>query len=342
MIELAKTLTLVTVVTLLIWAFAEVQSLRSEVLTATVLIEPGAESRMVRILDDGWNASVKIQVEGANAAVDDVQERLVSTVNVPAPQETGQHTIDLRDVLRQSDAFAKTGVTIAEIDPPTLRIEVVEIVQAEFPIVVAVPEGQVDGLPVPSPAVAMLSYPADAADALGDDATIRATIGPERLTDLTPGRSGRLTGIRLVPPPSLEGLDGVRIQPAQVEVTLTLRSTNRTVIIPSVPVRIELALVEAGNWIVEPDSATDRFLRDVRVTGPSDIVERIESGDLRVPARVVLSFSELEEAVSGDGVIEKEATFGELPSPVRFEADDRVIRLRIRRRAPDPGADSDG
>ena len=61
----------------------------------------------------------------------------------------------MRDVIRRSDIFAQSGVSIVEVDPPTVRIEVVEIVQRELPILVSVPEGQVDGLPVPSPAVAM-------------------------------------------------------------------------------------------------------------------------------------------------------------------------------------------
>jgi len=338
MIERVQTFALVTIVTLLIWAFAEVQSLRSADLAATIRITPSGAARMIRIADDEWTDSVRVQVEGANAAVDDVEEKLARAVSVSAPQEPGLHSIDLRDVLRHSEAFAESGVTIAEVDPPVVRIEVVEIIQAELPIVVVVPEGQVDTLPAPNPTVATLSYPADAAGELGDGPTLTAQIGAERLADLTPGRAERLTGVRLDPPAGLIGLEGVRINPPQVEVTLTLRSTTQSIVVPSVPVRIELALVEAGNWIVEPDSASDRFLRDVRVTGPSDVVDRIESGDLRVPARIVLSFSELEEAVSGDGIIEKQAAFGDLPSLIRFEADDRLIRLRVRRRVDDQGA----
>jgi hypothetical protein len=333
MIERLQTVALVSIVTLLIWAFAEVQSLRSADLPIKVRIDRGSESRLIRVLDESWADSVDAQVEGANALVDDVEEQINQAVVVAAPQEPGTHTLDLRDVLRRSDVFDRSGVTIVAVDPPTLRIQVVEIAETELPIVVTVPAGQVDGPPVPTPAIATLRYPADAGIDLAD-ATIAARIGVDRLTDLTPGRAERVTGVRLEPPADLAGLPGVRVDPAQAEITLTLRSTTESVVVPSVPVRIDLALVEAGNWIVEPDSANDRFLRDVRVTGPSDVVKRIETGDLRVPARVVLSFSELEDAVSGDGTVEKEVTFGDLPSQIRFEADDRVIRLRVTRRAP--------
>ena len=59
MFDRAKTFVLVTVLALLVWVFAESESLQADVVTVDVLIESGSESRYVSIPDDAdWSGRV--------------------------------------------------------------------------------------------------------------------------------------------------------------------------------------------------------------------------------------------------------------------------------------------
>src|SRR5204863_1756520 len=124
-----------------------------------------------------------------------------------------------------------------------------------------------------------------------------ARVDPAALARLTPTRKATLNGVRLVPPPELASIARLRIEPAAVDVALTLRTKTASIKVPSVPVHIRIAPGELSKWDIEiPEQ--DRFLTDVTVSGPSELVKQIQDKTVPLVATVSLSFEELERNIS--------------------------------------------
>jgi hypothetical protein len=214
-----------------------------------------------------------------------------------------------------------------------------------------------------TPPAGVLLVPRRFAARLGQRVALIVRPGPDALARLIPNRRELLTRQELLPPPVLAGLPGVRVEPPSVDVVLTIRARTETYTIPSVPVHVLLAGTEIDRWNVEVAEET-RFVANVRAVGPGALIERLRSGELRVIAVVSLSFEELERAAADGQFIAKEATLSDalnagtvpggaaapgaapLPGPspaadspgaVRFEADSRLVRVRVSRR-PTSGA----
>jgi hypothetical protein len=89
-------------------------------------------------------------------------------------------------------------------------------------------------------------------------------------------------------------------------------------------VHIRVAPGQLARWQISiPEN--DQFLRDVRVTGPSEEIERIRKGELRIIAMVALSSQELQA-----GITSKAASFSDLPSSLQFLVEDPIVALEIR------------
>lgn len=329
MADKLKTYGLVTGLALLIWAFAEVQSLRTQDISANVSVETPAPDLFVGLPEE-WTGAVSLRVEGGTGSVDDIEEALRVPVRIGVPAEPGRHTVNLANALRESPAIAQAGVTIAETDPETLDVEIVRMTTRDVPVSVVLEGVETDGQPTPEPAQIRVHLPAESE--LSDSARFVVRIGDELASGLTPGRSERLVGLGLEAPETLTGLPGVRYEPERVDVQLRLRSRTASIVLPSVPVHVQIAAVGAEDWIVRPESQDDQFLRDVTVTGPSAEIARIERGELRITARAVLSFTELERAVLSGGNLGVEAVFSELPTSLAFSGDSMRVNLVIERR----------
>ena len=125
-------------------------------------------------------------------------------------------------------------------------------------------------------------------------------------------------------------MTNVRVEPQTADVQFKLRSRTKSITIPSVPVQVRLAPSELNNWTVDiPDE--DRFLTDVKVSGPRDLVEQVENGDVQLVAVVSLSFRELEQKIPT-----KDVSFGDLPSALQIESAKKQIKLTITKRETKP------
>ena len=141
---------------------------------------------------------------------------------------------------------------------------------------------------------------------------------------LVPGRAEMITNVPIETPSDVVG---AVMEPARAEVRLTLRTKSSSLVLPSVPVYVCMPAVEIGRWDVSiPDE--DRFLTDVEVSGPSDVVDLVRRGQIRIAAQLVLSFDDLER-----GIGSKEVTFAELPTALNFKADSTKVRVRITARS---------
>jgi hypothetical protein len=332
-----RTFLLVSLITVMIWVFAEAESLSKKSVRADVVFETDSETgRFVQVLDgQGWRDRVEIAVEGSTAAVNDLEADLRRGIrlrvgNAGIPPETGENLLEFNQILRALAEFTQRGVTVVKVDPPTLKVVVDELIAVEMKVEADVPGGVLEGVAAVKPERAKVWIPRGANASLMPESTVKARVSAESLAKLIPGRLETVTGVTLDPPGILAGMARVRVEPAKGEVSLTLKSRNETHTIPSVPVHVRLAAGELERWDITV-AEENRFIRDVRVTGPGELIDRIRRNEIRLTATLALSFDELER-----GVTSKDVTFSELPTELKFEADRTTVRFTARKRTGPP------
>jgi hypothetical protein len=336
-INQAKTLTLVGLITALVWLLAEAESLRTEKLRTEVVFRTKPESgRFVR-LDGGqeFTGPAVVSIEGPTADVDAVSTRARRTIELEpgmegVPAEPGRQTVNLAQALRSHPLFRDSHVTVTAVEPPSATVWVDTVVQRQVPVKVEVPEGTLlDGPPVADPATITVRLPESTSKREVEFQAV-ARLTPESLANLREGRRAVVT-VPLTLPPSVLG-EVLRMSPAQVGVTLTLRSRLASVVIPVVPVHVRLSPSDVGVWEVEvpPES---RSLPNVTVSGPVELIDQVRAERVRVVATVPLTSDDLERAAAAGQPIEKEVVFSEVPTLLRFECQQKTVKLTIRRRS---------
>ena len=350
-----RTALVVTLVAVLIWIFAEGESLKTETVGARITVD-APEDMALRIVEpEGFGDSatnpVTITLRGSTAGIDAIRDLLDEAIVLDAasglPTAPGDHVINLAAALRDSRPFDNSGVSIDEVDPVSLRVRLVALQQITLPVTPSL-DAEVDGAVLVVPETVTVRVPAELAATLGPDVAATAQVGPLALRNVAPGAQRTLAGIRVELPPEIRDKWGVRdLEPTSVAVTLTLRDTTSTAVIPRVPVDVRLASSELNRWHITID---DPWIQDVTIRGPSDLVDRVVASmgpqagpEDRVTIRAVLalSFEELEQ-----GIQSKRVEFLLQPpsaGTIQAEAPDMTVNLTVERAEDDqpetpPGA----
>jgi hypothetical protein len=280
---------------------------------------------------------VDMVLEGPTAVLDSAQRALRNPIAVNPgvegfPIDPGPHVVDLQTVLRNHPdlKLGSSGVSIKSISPETVSATIDEVVSRQVKIDVDVPGAELDGPLELKTTTATVMLPQSQANKVTDNTAVIARIDPASLARLNPGRKETITGVRLVAPPELASIPRLKIDPATVDVALTLRTKSASIKVPSVPVHVRIAPGELSKWDIEiPEQ--DRFLTDVIVSGPSDLVKQVQDKTVPLIATVSLSFEELER-----GIPSKDAVFCDLTTGLHFDVANKIVRLKIKRREAPP------
>ncbi|MDX2147640.1 MAG: hypothetical protein SFZ23_08975 [Planctomycetota bacterium] len=331
MTERLTTFLIVACVTALIWLFAEAESVLEQPLQVAFAISPDPAGDRYAFLAPGESAPVQLNmvIAGPVRVVDRakslLQEGLLIKPGAGLPLEPGDSVVKLAESLQSHPLLREANVTIVRVTPGTLRVSIRQLIARDASVSVVATGGAIEGTPEVRPASVKLLVPVESVASLPESPVVEARVDASRLTE---GKAQTLAGVPLTAP-AMPGVEVVRVQPPTVDVTASLRSRIATLTIASVPVQVRLAPAELSRWTIEiPDE--DQFLTDVRVMGPSEIIEQIRAGTIQVVAVVQLSFRELER-----GIESKDAAFTDYPSSLSFEAANTTIRLRISRRTAD-------
>ncbi|GMV27563.1 MAG: hypothetical protein AMXMBFR58_35940 [Phycisphaerae bacterium] len=339
-----RTFLIVTTITVLIWTFAEAESLTTRTLRTDLdfAIDPQTQ-RFIEVTEkNSWTGRVEAVFEGSTASMGELESLLrrglvVRPGSGSLPSEPGSYDIDLAQILRSIPEIDRLGVSVTKAEPPTVHIAIDTLVTRDVQIVPVVLGAVVDGIVESKPGRAKMTLPRSLADRLPADATVSATVSADAVEKLVPGRTETVPGVTLRPPAAMNGHPRVIIDPDRADVILKLKARTDVFTMPSVPVHIKIAVGEIGRWeVTVPDE--DRFIRDVKISGPSDLVEQVRRGQIKITAVLSLSFDELER-----GIATKDVVFSEIPTELKFDADRTTVRLRIARRpsttdAAEPGS----
>lgn len=332
-----RTALVVTIVSVLVWIVAEGESLSTDGLEVRVVIaaERGEPIVIEPESQAGWDGRVFVELGGSTTAVTRAADRLRDGLRLApgdpgVPDESGLHTLDLAEILRMSDALAGTAVTVRSVEPESVSVVVERLETREIDVAVLLPEAAQASAVVADPRRVRLTFPASAAEAVGAGLTASALVTPEQLASLSVGSRVTVRDVPLAVPEELDGLRFVRLEPSTVSVIATIDTRTDSVTLDAVPVQIQRPAFQADRWVVRVNTQ-DQLLSGVVVSGPSELIGPIRSGEVPVFATVVLTPDDLDRRVT-----EKEIRFSSLPTPLRFESPKPTVRLTIERVAEAP------
>ena len=331
-----KTILLASIVAGLIWIYAEGESLSTRTVEINITLPSDPAGTLVlRPNDPNWKGVARVRLEGTTRTIDEAASLLSAGIkltpgNPGVPAEPGtDRTVDLRDAISSQTEIRGLGSSVAEVDPPYLHVDVVRLASRELPIRVELGlDVPLDGDPVAQPATATIRLPEKYIAALPDAAALVAYVPADELRRLkTEGPQTVTAAVR--PPAGLTQVSPMSISLETVAVKLRIRRKLESIKVPTVPVWFSLPPTEGGGkWTID---ILDPFLTDVSLTGPSDDLERIRSGEQAVKAFVELSSDELERAVTSKSVV-----FRGLPPSIAAPSPTPSVRLRITRRDGSP------
>ena len=321
---------LAALIAVLVWVFAEGESISSRSVIATVNFasEPVGDL-LVRPDDPGFHGTASVTLEGATRTID-AAAMIVGNKFRLAPGVAGVPTtpgearyVDLREVLANLPELRDIGSTVASVEPRRVNVHVIRLVSRELPVRLdlgAAGGGVVlDSEPVCTPATITIRVPEGMAGRIPEGATVSATIADADLRQLRADVPQSVPAI-VHAPEGLAGVQNVVLSAEQVTVTLRLKRTVDTIKVPTVPVWFSMPPSEdSGKWIVE---LQDKFITDVTLSGPSDQLQRIRSGEWPVKAMIELSSDDLAK-----GIQCKPAVFPNLPPGVSAAANSPIVRL---------------
>ncbi|MBX3381269.1 MAG: hypothetical protein KF805_14335 [Phycisphaeraceae bacterium] len=332
MLDNIKTILLVSVITVLVWVFAEAETLQRREVRFTLQFVSDAPTERAIQSEDSFRGTVTVSFSGSAAAFTPAEELarsgpLTFAIGSPGiPASPGEYVISLRDAMRADPTLRKLGLTIDRVEPPTVRVHVEAMEMRTARVVVDVGDSELDGVPEVRPATVKLYLPSDVAGAAGSTPEVFATLRPEDLARLLAGRRETVSQVRLELPIALKNKRAARIEPPTASVTLAVRKRQATAELTGVPVQVRIAPGELSRWDISiPEQ--DRFIPKVTVSGPADYVDQVKRGEIKVVATINLSFEDLEK-----GVTQKDVVFSEFPSLLKFETETRLVRINIKKR----------
>jgi len=113
--ERVRTLIIVSIVSVLVWLFAESRTLRMETLDVPVTVSEGGRALVYRILDEDWNGVVEMELTGPTAQIDELRALALDTglelvLGDELPSDPGERDVDLRDALRRNETIDASGL----------------------------------------------------------------------------------------------------------------------------------------------------------------------------------------------------------------------------------------
>lgn len=335
-----KTILLVTVITAVVWLFAESESVRSREFTLSIELpdDPLASTVMQTVDTLAVREEVRVTVSGSAVALAAVQAAAARPIKLSpdmdgVPTTPGEREIDFRRVLRPIPLFASRGVSITRCEPASIRVLVDRIIERPGELRVAV-DGltvETEAAPAVTPQGVRIFGPESVLGRLPSDAVALARPSAAEQARLVPGRADKIAAVQLLVPREIAGMDRfVRLEPSRVDVGLTVRSKISSIALTNVPVWILLPGLLSSQWDVTADQT---FFSDVQASGPSTVIEQLRRNELRVYAVVALTADELEQ-----GIKSKEAVFTTMTpaSNLTFKSDSPIVKLTITRRPAEP------
>lgn len=290
---------LVTLITVLIWVYAEGRNVRTYQPDAPVpvTIELATDDLVVTSQSV---STLGLEFSAATAEIDKLRPLLGKHGIILRPQitEPGSVVLQLDDEMRSASPVDEVSANVNWTDPATIEVTVDRLVKRE--VTVGFSPGDVklvEGSLSIEPRRVTLIAPQKLLADMGIDDTF--TLEAEPLTpvrSVTPGEE-KIIDARVKLPASLANNPHVSLRQSDVKLTLTVDKAEETLVLPNVPVWIAAPPGSLADYNVKLDEDT-RVLADVKVTGPKDVIDQVRDGRIKIIALLNLDSTQLASAAT--------------------------------------------
>lgn len=337
----AWTVVMVTVITLLVWLYAEdanVKTYNNE----RVLVRFVAPGDGEMIIEPG-GATVLASLSGSNGQFQQFRKRVENNTVIEIPvlispgMTSATINVDLRKQLEEG-VLANLGLNLTELDQETVDVSIQKVERVPLDVnVIRGPLRLVRDEATTSVEQVFVYLPATlAADARrGPPARIDLTAAD--LDDIPQGEDTQLT-LPIILPDLGDLPEGFDPRPSATEATVSFRLVIDRELYSIERLHVKLTgPASVGDRYVVSIPAEHQFLNNLEVQGPPAQIAllRENAGSPNVLATIELTNAEADEAAAGDGVITKPVlVFINLPG-VRLVAEPSPIPVEVRlREAP--------
>lgn len=340
MTERLRSFGVVSLLTILVWLLAEGESLRGESLQIEVRFESGTSALDLSVRDPEFIRTINVRLEGSTSRLEAGITALrkaepLRLTTVELGDQSGQ--VRLAEALRRHRLFERSGVSISQVEPPTVDVIVDPIIDREARVQIEAGGALLDATAHPDRVSVRLPerFSRDITEL-----TVVARLRPETIEDLVPGRATSIPGVALELPPALADVTGWTITPTTARVSVTLASRIQKLDLRlSVDIRLPSAIIDQYVMRVDPQDA----FQTVEVQGPAELIQQI--GQRYQPRlEVFIGPDRLQTALAaaGDDEVELPRTPRLIDAPAGVELADtnRLVKVYVRRR-PEP-VDDDG
>jgi hypothetical protein len=289
--EKIETFIVVTIITVLVWMYAEGESVKtySNQLIQIEFVAPQGKKlaidpqEIVRVL-------ATFQATGGQFQVfEDITNRGPIQIEV-GEDVVNDHitdTVIISDALAQSD-IGNVGLNLIETNPATISLHVEPLTKASLDVSVITGDVQLAQLPSVTPVKVSLLMPVSRASS-ARDMKIYARLDQLDLASL-PVNVPHTLEVPLQVPDAIDG-PFVTLEHETVEVTFTIRKQTDTHVLTSVPIHINATPHLLRRYSIQ---LNDMVVRDVKISGPSDVVEKIRNNEIKVWAEIRPKMEDME------------------------------------------------
>lgn len=292
-LEKLQTGAIVTVIAVLVWLYAEGEAVQERPKQVEIRFVASGSQVGIEPAGSEW---INVTFQASTGQMAQVEYLLAQgPVQIPVTlRENGasdQQTVVLREALEQSP-LGELGVNIRDTNPATMNVSVEPLVTVTLDVAAQFAQPE---MVAPRPRVEPSQVELTVAGSLAPQAEgLRAIARLDDLTAFEPDEE-HTVNVRVTLPEALRHRWS-RVEPASVAVTFTLRDQTDTVTLTSVPVEVSmLPVLGRRYWVDVPDEY--RVLADVRLSGPSDEIDRIRRRERPIRAYVRPTADELDAGV---------------------------------------------
>lgn len=294
--EKFQTYFIVSVIAALIWLYAEDELAKDFQIDVDVRFVAG-EGRDL-LIDPTGAQGIRLEVRCNSGQYAQLQKALTGPLdlvvkdNGPGGSPTQQ--VLLKEMISAHERIAELGVSIIDVQPKTVAVNVERLERITLPIAVMPGDRVIAGTPSVDPIQASVKVPASLAEML-DGQRLEVHLRDVPNLDGLPENVAHAVELAIQPPPLLRGY---KVTPATARVTFALRSQTDSIKLTTVPVLVVLpSTATTGAYTVEVDPQ-NQFLRDVELSGPSDVIAAIRDNRIRVNALLYLTTDDLDTGIS--------------------------------------------
>jgi hypothetical protein len=294
------TITLVTVVTILVWLLAAAKTRETETIAGRLDFTIASDSAGERYDVSPSPIPMTCTIEGPSMAVRETRNLLNSApLLILLPPEHGRQEIDNLALLIQNvEAIRGLGVSIVSVEPSRVTVDVTEFVtkaavtRADIQSASTVQDVSV------APKSATVTVPRSMVHLLPDPLIVEAVVDPRDISRLEPGVLHTVDGT-LKLPDSVDITTGVTIGPASARVSFQLVARQRQATVPRVRIQVISSPQDFGLYHV---TLVTPLLSDVDIEASPDAIAEVEAGNAQVIAMVHLTTNDKERAVEKKAV----------------------------------------